>query len=241
MSKIYQNGVVAFIDLLGFKEAVKVEKNAPEILHILQQIKNGENSSHKADIEKSRTTATIKLKPAISAASDSLAITIPESLFNETISWRHAVIEILNITQQLANFLIGKGFLIRGGLTVGKVYHENNIIFGPGHVSAYELESKVAKYPRIVASQELVDLFNADKNGGTQECFIKDDDGHYHLDYLPIALQYFARGECYHKIIQEKILHLMKTSSSDQRALRILEKWMWFEKYHQMTVDRIGC
>jgi hypothetical protein len=39
MSKTYQNCVVAVIDLLGFKEAVKIVENAEEILAILQQIK----------------------------------------------------------------------------------------------------------------------------------------------------------------------------------------------------------
>jgi hypothetical protein len=34
---------------------------------------------------------------------------------------RHAVIEILNITQQLANFLILKGFLLRGGIVTNGI------------------------------------------------------------------------------------------------------------------------
>jgi hypothetical protein len=186
------------------------------------------------------TITEIRIKPTISASSDSIVISFSEKLFNDTVSLRHAVIEILNITQQLANFLILKGFLLRGGITIGQVYHENNIVFGPAHVSSYELESQIAKYPRILASPQLVDCFNSDKNGSTQECFAIDVDGHYYLDYLPTALIHFEQSGCYQKIIQEKILSLMKISASDQRALKILKKWMWFESYYQQTVDRIG-
>jgi ABC-type enterochelin transport system substrate-binding protein len=97
---------------LGFKEAVKIVENAEEILAILQQIKKGENEVCTADVRALETITEIRIKPTITASSDSIVISFPEKLFNDTVSLRHAVIEILNITQQLANFLILKGFLL---------------------------------------------------------------------------------------------------------------------------------
>ena len=43
-----------------------------------------------------------------------------------------------------------KGYLFRGGITVGDIVHDDECVFGPGLVRAYELESKVAQYPRFV-------------------------------------------------------------------------------------------
>src|SRR5260370_5397384 len=42
------------------------------------------------------------------------------------------------------------GFLMRGGVTVGDVIHEDEAVFGPGLNRAYYLESKIATYPRIM-------------------------------------------------------------------------------------------
>jgi hypothetical protein len=42
------------------------------------------------------------------------------------------------------------GFWIRGAVTVGLIHHDEHIVFGPALNRAYELESKVAIYPRIL-------------------------------------------------------------------------------------------
>jgi hypothetical protein len=42
------------------------------------------------------------------------------------------------------------GFLTRGAITVGEICHDKQTVFGPALNRAYELESKVAKYPRII-------------------------------------------------------------------------------------------
>src|ERR1700734_1453383 len=48
-----------------------------------------------------------------------------------------------------------KGFLLRGGITVGEVVHDDECVFGPGLVRAYELESKKAYYPRFVLDHDV--------------------------------------------------------------------------------------
>ncbi len=57
------------------------------------------------------------------------------------------------LIQQLANFQLGAavpGFLLRGGITIGEVVHDDEVVFGPGLNRAYHLESVVAKLPRLV-------------------------------------------------------------------------------------------
>jgi hypothetical protein len=57
------------------------------------------------------------------------------------------------LIQQLANFQLGAalpGFLLRGGITIGDVVHDDEVVFGPGLNRAYHLESVVAKLPRLI-------------------------------------------------------------------------------------------
>jgi hypothetical protein len=46
--------------------------------------------------------------------------------------------------------------LVRGAVVLGKIYHEEGIIFGPALIEAHRLE-KHAVYPRIVATVEVIE------------------------------------------------------------------------------------
>jgi hypothetical protein len=52
----------------------------------------------------------------------------------------------------------GMHFLLRGGITIGDIYHDDEVVFGPALNRAYELESKIAVVPRIVFDAELLEL-----------------------------------------------------------------------------------
>ena len=66
------------------------------------------------------------------------------------------------LLMQLAIWQLGaaiNGFLLRGGVTVGDVIHEDEIVFGPGLNRAYYLESKIARYPRFVLDPACIKEF----------------------------------------------------------------------------------
>jgi hypothetical protein len=60
---------------------------------------------------------------------------------------------VFEILKRIQIKLIGYEILLRGGIVVGKLLHENNIMFGPAFNQAYDLESKSALYPRIVIDE----------------------------------------------------------------------------------------
>ena len=50
-----------------------------------------------------------------------------------------------------------EGVLIRGGMCIGEMLvADEGIVFGPGLVKAYDLESKYAVHPRIVIDRDLI-------------------------------------------------------------------------------------
>ena len=52
------------------------------------------------------------------------------------------------------------GLLIRGGITIGKFYIDENFVWGPALVDGYLLESKVAQYPRVIINSSLIDVIS---------------------------------------------------------------------------------
>ncbi len=57
--------------------------------------------------------------------------------------------------------LLEKGILFRGGMTIGNIIHnDNGTVFGQDLIDAYQLESKSAKYPRIILSDKLISELN---------------------------------------------------------------------------------
>lgn len=61
------------------------------------------------------------------------------------------------------------GFLVRGGITIGPLYHDSNIVFGPALVRAATIEKDLARFPRVVLDSECAELQCLEAN------FIKDE------------------------------------------------------------------
>lgn len=65
--------------------------------------------------------------------------------------------------------LLTHGFVCRGAITVGHIYHRGRFVVGPAFVDAYRLEQSVALYPRVVLDSAALDVwtdeFRADEYG----------------------------------------------------------------------------
>jgi hypothetical protein len=89
--------------------------------------------------------------------------------------------------------LAERGFLVRGGLTVGPLHHTNELVMGPAMNRAYKLESKKAQRPRVIVDRSVLRAarsahgpqHSADKE---VECvrslLLKDADHRLYIDYV---------------------------------------------------------
>lgn len=161
----YENRVIAFIDILGFKEIIKESEQDTSkielvysILEYLKALKTSDKwTLQLLEIEEDaqkRGVGNFDVRNRINttAFSDSIVISVKiDENVNEMVSTL-----IVNLAY-VGAMLLEKGILIRGGITIGNIIHkENGIVFGQGLIDAYILESKNAKYPRLIVSNKLI-------------------------------------------------------------------------------------
>ncbi|MGY4525164.1 hypothetical protein [Pseudomonas sp. TE21394] len=135
----YEERLALFIDFLGFKDIVEETAIDNEALNKLV-----------AALEDAASTAKIGNKSDfhVSQFSDCLVISYKIK------SWA-ALFDIVNKLSLIVIRIIGRGYLLRGGLTFGKLYHSDKAILGPAMNRAYHLESVVAKSPRVILDPEV--------------------------------------------------------------------------------------
>ncbi len=165
----YEKRIVAFIDILGFKEIVKESESDPSkidllysALHFLKVWETSDRWDLKlVEIEedaqkKGVDNFDIRGKTNSTSFSDSIVISVKvDDNTNEMCSTL-----IVNLAF-IGAVLLEKGILFRGGITIGNIIHrENGTVFGQALIDAYLLESKSAKYPRIILSDKLIKELN---------------------------------------------------------------------------------
>lgn len=156
----YENRVVAFVDILGFKDilARTVDKDNKDIEPQIEKVIDAYNSIRdlfKLDEANSNNDPVLnkfKVKSKIvTTFSDSIVISFLQEEPAE-------IFYTLYDLQWMIMRLIHRGILCRGALTYGKMIHTDEFLFGPALVEAYEMEGKAALYPRIIVSEELIKM-----------------------------------------------------------------------------------
>ena len=215
---LYQDRIVAFIDILGFGALVVSLTEQPELherlFYALTHIKSYEKTSQMDN------TAHSDL--AVSVFSDSIAMSAEKHNFNKIIwasGWLHAQ-------------LLGSGILTRGGISFGKTVHTDDILYGEGMLKAYKIESNAAVYPRIVVDPAIVDQIK----DPTKYVFLKKDlDGLWFVDpfcFDPIVEGgngLAADGYDPHKIYLDQLSKHIENGIDNAKQVDHFSKWTWLK------------
>jgi len=70
-------------------------------------------------------------------------------------------IEFLQILRNVFKAFMRKGLLIRGGVAYSKHFQSGRLTYSHAVARAYELESKVAIYPRIVIDDNIIQMYSS--------------------------------------------------------------------------------
>ena len=70
---------------------------------------------------------------------------------------------IVHTINRLAVDLLTQGFFIRGAMVKDLLYHDDKTVFGQALIRAYQLETSIVRYPRVMVTREVVeDIRNID-------------------------------------------------------------------------------
>ena len=229
----YEKRLVLFMDILGFKQITEEAVCEPEIIdRVKSAIKMMTTNFNESAHQSSRV---------VTHFSDSVVVSIKVDE-EAGVFWLIADLAhiVLNMTL--------RGFLIRGGIAVGDLVHNEDVIMGPAMNEAYRLESQIALNPRVILSEEVLKLSKRYRKNGhspeEEENYVKgflkkDNDGHYFMDFLSMDAVMTAAGA----EIEEYIPYLntvaqLLTQNQNHTNASVREKYEWLRlEYEGIFVE----
>jgi hypothetical protein len=156
----YERRLVGFADVLGWRE------------HIIETLENpGRLNFLKGIVE----SWAYQARSDYSVGYGGLRV----SSFSDNVVYSQEVLNPMTLLARMATMQLaaaGGGFWMRGGVTIGKIIHTKDCVFGPALNRAYEIEDTVAVYPRIVIDHNVIE------ECGSIVDFVVNEDGTYFLD-----------------------------------------------------------
>jgi len=154
IEEVFETRAVAFLDILGFKVLTKEAETNRDRLSDLSELRTILDSHVKFDNKLLSSSVPNEMKPRYIFISDSIIMSVP--LQHDI--YDGLVVIVIKATQ-IANKLLEIGYLLRGGIAVGPVWHDNSNIFGTGYIDAVNAE-KEANHPRIILTENAVQHWN---------------------------------------------------------------------------------
>jgi hypothetical protein len=183
----YERRAVAFFDVMGWRRKIEAAGSDGKRVTMLKNI-------------------VMLFTRLNDAYKDINPFAVRQSTFSDNVvvsteASTHSIFTLL-IRLAMTQFVAAElGSLIRGGVTIGDIVHDEHVVFGPGLVRAYMLESTVADTPRIIVDPECFEAFKGVQNLGQ---LVATEDGVHFLD--PWTLQFantrFGHYPCHGKVSQ---------------------------------------
>ena len=231
----FVDAIVAYVDILGFHSMLE-NRPAHEILRVLQLLQwtperdpNETETSAHVRVFSNRVIRVIRLDEA-------------GALFSEVNTLRFAQMELAT-----------QGIFIRGGITIGEVYWDDTVIFGPGIVQASELEHNFAVVPRVAVGPPVLQairkvLVHKDGDLGQELAYLRTmisraEDGVWFIDYLRNADREMDGPEVYRDLLKGHKGAILEASIALDRTSRLSSLAMkigWLARYHNETVRSIS-
>jgi hypothetical protein len=175
---IYEDRLVLYADVLGWGGATTqgtVPAALLEVVRVLHEPATVHNEPYRAYLLEQcakphsdiASVNPLFLEKQFGVFSDCFVYSIPI---------RHGR-NILHAASQIILSLLCSGFLVRGAITKGNLYHKDNIVFGPALTNAVNMEENEAFYPRILIADDAAELIDAQPHDPRVKSMILDQLG----------------------------------------------------------------
>jgi len=226
VNDIYRDKYVVFMDILGFKNLVSAADQQPAhrntLLSILTLLKHTAAANPHCGLHLSQFSDCIILSADHS----------PQGL-------RDLLMSVDNIVSNL----LQRNILLRGGMEVGGVHHDDDFVYGMGVNKAHELQCTKPHDPCILVSGEVCNDMKASGFGHYIEFDQTKDPPRAFLHYL---LQYATYDPLTPmpgmEVLDQPAARIIRLMSHRLRVDSgdVLEKAQWFQAYWNRTVAASG-
>jgi hypothetical protein len=219
----YDDRYVAYIDILGFTSLIKRIPREPSLYHEAVAAFN----ALEANLPVRLATEKYDFRKQI----------ISDGIVMSSESTGEGLRFLLLAIEQLSIALLALGMFTRGGLTKGKLHHDDKVIFGEGFLEAYSLEKEIAKYPRTIVARTVyndVSSLSMSSDVVLQPYIRLAEDGPAFVRILHSLTYPPTDGWCSigDAKIEEKIRrHLQMNIYAEMHVPRHFEKVRWFANY----------
>ena len=241
----YETRVVAFIDILGFKESVdrstKSKKEFDRILKTLTELKEFFL----------RPKSEYSLKEENEFGFDTQITQVSDSLIiSRVIHEKGGIYSMLSDCSFAIHLLIENEFLCRGAVKVGKMYHHGSILFGEAYLKAYAAEANerlpIVKFDELLF--DIVKLSPVGTNKGFEEWevnFIKKNckqliTGIYYVDYFTDYDDRVGGGDGSAYIHYSKLREIILNGLKIPKEQNAYEKYRWAADQFNHTAQMFG-
>lgn len=151
----YKTGYVAFIDILGFCNYIKEERNPSKINDLL--------------LFGAKVQNLFRAEPELQVALFSDTLIFTSSSIKGLITMLVGLVSIFFL-----HIVKNHHLCFRGVVVYGEYFHQNNMVFGPAIIQAAELEKTVVSFSRIMMTPDIIKKI---KEHNLSLSLIKDIDG----------------------------------------------------------------
>ena len=235
----YRTALISFIDILGFRQIVASRKHdeISAALRTMRRFSEGDESGENFSARVIQfSDSIIRIRPL-------------DSKTNEEARYGALFHELLDIGMMQGD-LANENIYIRGGITIGEVSYESKTIFGPGFIRAYDLESKIANYPRIVVDRKILDAMKSDPRLYSFHNDLEDDigyisrqmqrgsDGIHYVDYLRVTINNMDDQHIGgHSFLKQHKANILRNIKSVVELDGESGKYLWAAMYHNQFLD----
>jgi len=195
----------ALLDVLGYRDRLERDRNQGTLsfkdelqraMHVLSEV-NESVYSHQA-------------------ISDTLILTCAD---------RTDLKGFLRVLREVFVGFLSEGLFIRGGVTYEKHFKSSHVTYSHAVAKAYQLESRVAIYPRIVIDSNIIEMWRDLQEGADLEVskLICEQNGVFFLNV--IDQRNWASIYDAAKSIYESSIQLLRTREAE------FAKLVWFERF----------
>lgn len=235
----YERRVLVYFDILGWKDVIEksAKKDASALIAVANATRLLAHVEQTIKGIRDRITKNASHASEVAVFSDSVVMSCGPNPV--------AIFDLVAMLQLFCVALMEEGLNTRGAIVQGLLHHKDNIIYGPALNEAYGLESKVAKYPRIIVGASVrPDLLAMETaHGGISPLNIveEDQDGLHILNPFGGTWRHLGQARPVAQKVRERVVEELGKNPTDVgiKATGIRANLGWLRNFVERVLKQL--